>query len=364
MLFAMSDPAPSEKAPRRSFLFPFYPLVRGWLLSAVGWAAFFFALGLQIASALPANAAEVFRMLLVPWLAWSVLSPVLFRAVDRRPVEGVRSPVLLLHIIAALVLSFALQALRPSSRHHREENSQAPAVSKFTRPLFGPDVFIYFAIVGVAHAFSFYRRSKERELRTVELAASLAEARLQALRMQLQPHFLFNSLNAIAALMHEDPDRAEEMLEALADFLRLTLRDSGAETTLRQEIEFAKRYLEIEKIRFGDRLTFRIDVPDEALDMGVPAMLLQPLVENSVTHGIEQKVGPGEISIRVRATATRLHLMVCDNGLGLPENPRAGVGLTNIRERLRELHGEAARLHISSAQGTKVEIELPRTTPP
>jgi signal transduction histidine kinase len=354
----MSDASAGEKT--GNFFVPFRPLVRGWLFSALGWGAFFFALGLQIASALTTNAGEVFRMLVGPWLVWSALSPVLFRAVDRRPVESIRSPVLLLHILAALALSFTLQALRPPSKHRQSENSRPSATAKYTRPFFGPDVFVYFAIVGVAHAFSFYRRSRERELRTVELAASLAEARLQALRMQLQPHFLFNSLNTIAALMHEDPDRAEEMIEALADFLRLTLRDSqGAETSLRKEIEFVQRYLDIEKIRFGERLVCRIEIPDESLDLRVPVLLLQPLVENSVTHGIERKVGPGEILIQARLECGRLHLTVRDNGLGLPANPRVGVGLANIRERLRELHGEAARLHISSAEGTTVEIELP-----
>lgn len=361
----MSEAAASEKAPRRNFFVPFRPLVRGWFFSALGWAAFFFALGLQIAAALAASAPEVFHMLFVPWLAWSALSPLLFRAVDRRPVESIRSPVLLLHIVAALAVSFCLQALRPPSKYRHSEESRQPTITKYTRPLFGPDIFVYFAIVGVAHAFSFYRRSKERDLRAVELAASLAEARLHALRMQLQPHFLFNSLNAIAALMHEDPDRAESMIEALADFLRLTLRDSqGAETTLRQEIEFVKRFLEIEKIRFGDRLAYQIDVPDETLGISVPVLLLQPLVENSVTHGIEQKIGSGEILIQARLEADRLHLSVRDNGLGIPKNPGVGVGLTNIRERLRELHGDAARFHISSMDGTLVEIELPRKARP
>jgi two-component system LytT family sensor kinase len=357
----MSERDSSKEPLRRNFFVPFRPLVRGWIFSGLGWAAFFFALGLQIASALAANAPEVFRMLIVPWLAWSLLSPVIFRAVDRKPVESIRSPVLLLHIVSALALSFAMQAIRPPSKYHSGEKSYRSSVAKFTRPIFGPDVFIYFAIVGVAHAFSFYRRSKERELRAVELAAGLAEARLKALRMQLQPHFLFNSLNAVAALMHEDPDRAEEMIEALADFLRLTLRDSqGAETSLRKEIEFVQRYLGIEKIRFGDRLTYRIDAPDETLDARVPVLLLQPLVENSVTHGIEQKVGTGEIVIQARVENERLRLTVRDNGLGMTENPPWGVGLTNIRERLRELHGDSARFHISSTQGTTVEIEFPR----
>lgn len=361
----MSETAASEKATRRNFLTPFRPLVRGWFFSALGWAAFFFALGLQIAAALGESAAEVFRMLFVPWLVWSALSPLLFRAVDRRPVESIRSPVLLLHIVAALALSFCLQALRQPPRHRPQEESRQPAVTKYTRPIFGPDVLVYFAIAGVAHAFSFYRRSKERDLRAVELAASLAEARLHALRMQLQPHFLFNSLNAIAALMHEDPDRAEAMIEALADFLRLTLRDSqGAETTLRQEIEYVRRYLEIEKIRFGERLAYKIEVPDEALGISVPVLLLQPLVENSVTHGIERKVGSGEILIQARLAADHLHLTVRDNGPGIPQNPRVGVGLSNIRERLRELHGGAARFRISSEEGTVVEIELPRKARP
>ena len=352
----MNEGPGSLKATGLSFFRPFHPLVRGWCYSALGWAAFFFVIGLQIASVVPAGASEVLRMVFVPWLAWSFLTPLLFRAVDRHPVESLRSRALLFHILAALAVTSVLQTLRPPSKHRQNETRTTRPV----RPLLGPDIFIYFAIVGVAHAFSFYRRSKERELHAVELTASLAEARLQALRMQLQPHFLFNSLNAIAALIHEDPERAEEMIEALAEFLRLTLRESqGAETPLRREIELVRRYLEIEKIRFGDRLRFDIDAPESTLDLPVPVLLLQPLAENAIRHGLEPRVGPGEIHVGARIADKKLLLTVRDDGAGMPENPHFGIGLSNIRERLRELHGDQAALLLESGGGTTVKIELP-----
>jgi LytS/YehU family sensor histidine kinase len=222
---------------------------------------------------------------------------------------------------------------------------------------------IYLALVSLAHALHFYRRSQERERRSLELSASLARARLEALKLQLQPHFLFNSLNAIAALVHKDANAADEMLGALSDLLRLTLESSGEqEMPLRRELEVVERYLAIEKVRFGDRLTFSIDAAPDTLSALVPALVLQPLVENAVRHGLEPQRRRGELSIRAARENSVLRLIVEDNGGGLPETstPREGVGLANTRARLRELYGDAATLElVSGTAGVSVKVTIP-----
>ncbi len=224
---------------------------------------------------------------------------------------------------------------------------------------------IFWGLVGVAHALRFYEHSKARERHEVELESRLARARLQALRMQLNPHFLFNTLNSIASLVHEQP-QAEEMIEALSDLLRVTLTASDrAEVTLREELHFLDRYLLIERIRFGDRLRVQKQVEPAALDAVVPILILQPLVENAVKHGIEARIGPGMIRIAVRRDGDALRLEVSDNGRGLGADGDAklkeGVGLTNTRSRLKELYGGRASLDLRPGEtgGLSAQIEIP-----
>ena len=228
------------------------------------------------------------------------------------------------------------------------------------------EVLTYAAIVTVWHALDYHRKFREREGRAAELEAHLAQARLQALKMQLHPHFLFNTLNGIAALNYEDPQAANRMLARLGELLRLTLDDHGApEVSLRQELEFTRRYLELEQIRLGDRLTVHLDIAPEALDAGVPNLLLQPLVENAIRHGIAPYSARGEISIHAQRNNGALHLRVADNGPGPAGNPRPsdgpGVGLKNTRARLRQLYGDAQRLELKNAEhgGGLIEITLP-----
>jgi two-component sensor histidine kinase len=223
---------------------------------------------------------------------------------------------------------------------------------------FGFRLPTYLAIVCAAHALHFYRRSQERE----RLEASLAKARLEALKMQLQPHFLFNSLNAITALVHKDADAAEEMLAALADLLRLTLETSGdQELPLQRELKFVESYLAIEHVRFGDRLRFQLDIDPETRGALVPNFLLQPLVENAVRHGLEPRSGEGLLTVEAKRDRETLRLAVSDNGVGLPNAaaPPEGIGLRNTRERLRELYGDKASLDLRNAKGLRVEVSLP-----
>jgi LytS/YehU family sensor histidine kinase len=217
---------------------------------------------------------------------------------------------------------------------------------------------IYLALASAAHALLFYRREQER-------AVGLARAKLDALRMQLQPHFLFNAMNSIAELTHRDVEAAEKMLTNLSDLLRLTLETSGEhELPLRRELQFVESYLAVEHARFGERLRFQFDVADDTLAAMVPAFLLQPLVENAVRHGLAPRNAPGLIVVAARKLGKVLHLSVSDDGVGLPaEKPsRVGIGLANTHARLRELYGSEAKIEIRSVQGVTIDIHLPFRT--
>ena len=173
------------------------------------------------------------------------------------------------------------------------------------------EMMTYWAIIGFWHATAYYRVAQDRALKASRLETRLAEAQLQALQRQLHPHFLFNTLNAISALMHRDVEAADQMLARLSDLLRIALDQRGAqEVALKDELEFLEKYLEIEQTRFGDRLVVRYDVEAETLDAQVPNLILQPLVENSVRHAVAVRIEPGLIEIRARRVGTNLELSV------------------------------------------------------
>ena len=198
------------------------------------------------------------------------------------------------------------------------------------------EMMTYWAVVGLSHALDFHRESQEQRLAAAQLGTRLAEARLQSLQSQLNPHFLFNTLHTISALMHRDTEAADAMLARLSDLLRLSLdRISTQQVTLKEEMDFLQKYIEIERTRFGDRLEVRIDIEPETLDASVPNLLLQPLVENAIRHGIAQKVGGGLLEIKAAREENELCLLVRDTGPGLSaatlsahsarRNPRLGA---------------------------------------
>jgi two-component system LytT family sensor kinase len=229
------------------------------------------------------------------------------------------------------------------------------------------DVLVYWSLVGVCQAITNFRSSQERERRAAELEARLTSAKLQALRMQINPHFLFNTLNSIAALVYVNPRAADEMLGDLGELLRRSLDSiEDQETTLAQELDFVGVYLSIEQKRFGERLRLEQRVPDELMKALVPALILQPLVENAIRHGIEPQRGPGLISIEARREDQQLHLMVRDNGRGMsgadPNSAvRRGIGLANTQARLQGLYGQSQGFSLGKAepQGCRVDIHLP-----
>jgi len=226
------------------------------------------------------------------------------------------------------------------------------------------DALTYGLLLCLAHGGLFYGRYRERERQAVLLENRLNEARLHTLQAQLQPHFLFNALNGIATLVRRDPAAAEEMITSLSDLLRLALGQSRQqEIPLAQELDFLNRYLEIQQMRFQDRLSVGRDIEPAALACAVPALLLQPLVENAIRHGLEPSGEPGMVSLRAARHGDRLVLTVEDNGVGLGQGGvgGTGVGLTNVRERLAALYpgGHEFAIGDRPGGGVTVRISLP-----
>ncbi|HEX4682701.1 MAG TPA: histidine kinase [Gemmatimonadaceae bacterium] len=220
------------------------------------------------------------------------------------------------------------------------------------------DAVMYCMFVAVHHAIVYYRVSKDRALRASQLEARLAQAQLQMLRMQLQPHFLFNTLHSISALMHKDVRRADSMVAALSDLLRMSLQNIGAqEVALQSELEFLQRYVEIMRLRFGNRLQVSVEVDPETRDARVPNLFLQPLVENSFRHGFGD-LGQGSIAITVRRDGDMLRCDVVDDGRGLRAGHKEGVGLASTRQRLAHLYGERHTFALRGAPGEGVHVTM------
>ena len=222
--------------------------------------------------------------------------------------------------------------------------------------------FFYAVIVGVAHAVDYYRMYRSGELRASQLESELRQSQLELLKSQLQPHFLFNTLNAVNALIYEDPKAADRIITRLGELLRMSLALGSQQVVpLDYEMEFVRAYLDIQQTRLGDRLRVHIDIPEELRDAQVPALLLQPLVENAVLHGIAPVVRGGLVSITARRSGERLELSVTDTGSGLHTPMRERIGLSNVRHRLRHLYGDGHAMQAArhEPQGTQVQILIP-----
>lgn len=224
------------------------------------------------------------------------------------------------------------------------------------------DLLIYWVILVIQRGLESQRRLRDERLRRVQLESQLAQSQLRTLRVQLQPHFLFNTLNAISALALSEPMQARQMIGRLGDLLRLTLEESHAlEVPLSRELEVLSCYLAIQQVRFQDRLSTSLDVAMDTMHATVPSMILQPLVENALHHGLQDKPERGRLQIVSRREGDQLYLRVDDDGLGLPEGVCEGLGLGNTRARLQVLFGEAASVALASRAegGTRVELRFP-----
>ena len=259
------------------------------------------------------------------------------------------------HLALIGALRFYLQTLRGGS----PVLSNA-IVDSFFRTL-DQFMMVYWALVGLQHAVDNYFQARAREVRSARLEARLMESQLQALQQQLQPHFLFNTLHAISTLVHRDPERADLMIERLSDLLRITLRKVAVqEVELAEELEYLRAYLDIEQVHFGSRLRieYRIDVA--AMDVLVPTLILQPIVENAIRHGLEPMTRTGTLTVEAQADGDTLWLRVRDDGAGLPKSwtRREGVGLTNTRSRIDRLYGEQAALTVRENPGGGVLVDM------
>lgn len=378
------------------------PILAGLGIFVLVWLALILAFAAQLVfgASFPWNAA--IRTSALDWLPWVVLSPLVCWLAFRFPLErGKLATNIPLHLLACFLVVTAcgwlVDTLAPrpvpgpgpraearraardfpppnreglppppleAVRRARDLNRRAIwATVALTRSKL--NVPVYWVIVSAAHALALYRRVQERDRRALELTAGLSQAKLQALRLQLQPHFLFNTLNAIATLVHRDADAADEMITHLSELLRVSLEVSDQEVTLGREMELLDHYLAIERTRLGDRMQVRKEIDLAVMDALVPALMLQTLVENAVRHGIEPRAGPGTVVIKAAREGDRLSITIEDNGAGLKlvgsQTGRRGIGLANSESRLRELYGDHGRITLREppSGGLAVELEIP-----
>jgi len=225
--------------------------------------------------------------------------------------------------------------------------------------VFGSIAVLYFTLK--ANAEHMAAELKQKELNEERLTRLKMKAELEALQAKINPHFLFNALNSIASLISENPKAAESTVEKLSELFRYTLKDANKSTvTIGEELEIVRTYLEIEKVRFGDRLQYTINYDGSVLDLRVPALIIQPLVENSIKHGIANTIQGGSILIDVRKNETTCRIMVQDNGKGFQADTREnGFGLRSIQERLNYMYNDKATLEIIRGNPTQIIITLP-----
>lgn len=321
----------------------------------------------------------------VPWLkfvgdyldssVWAFLTPFILLGVSRFPIERrTWRRAVPVHLVAGLAASlFWLPELHASrlalSVFFDDASLFRDLSASMVFRVIVEGLLLYTQILAIGHGMHYYREYSARDLSASRVEAQLARAQLQILRMQLHPHFLFNTLNTISALIHKDVRAADRMLALLGDLLRDSFEKLGSqEVALKQELDFLDRYLEIEQTRFQDRLVVDKDIAVETLDALVPNLILQPLVENAIRHGIARRAGAGRIELRAWRNNGMLSVQIRDDGPGLPTDApvatRGGVGLANSQARLEQLYGKRHRFELSNRPegGFEVLLEFPFRT--
>jgi two-component system LytT family sensor kinase len=286
---------------------------------------------------------ELLIGLLSYWYVWAVLFPFIvwlgrrFPLGDRPAGRSLRWHIpafILVPVLHIAIYALFLHAVDGAERPFLKTSIWLMKSGLFFRYL------TYAFLLATSYSIDYFRHYRERELRTSRLEAKLAEAQLQTLRSQIHPHFFFNTLNAISSLMHKDVEAADEAISRLADLLRATLEFNGAqEVTLRQELDLLEEYIEIEKLRLGERLSVSIEAEQEAYEAMVPNFLLQPIVENAIRYGVAPKSTRGRVILTARCRGAELEIQVEDDGPGLPPAYKEGIGIGNTRGRLRQLYG-------------------------
>jgi signal transduction histidine kinase len=357
--------------------------LRAWGISSAAWTLA--TVLLVTSSYLVTMSYPAYRMkgVSVPWVQflgewvrfqfWAFVSPFIFWGVWRAPIR--RPGVLRLvvcHVLAGLTVSAVLvmpmQLARQLMSLFVEDRIPMPTSALWFGGILLNNLFAYLDVVAIAHAVHFARETRAGQLRASRLEAQLAQAQLQSLKAQLHPHFLFNTLNSVSSLVHRDVEAADRIIALLSDLLRHSLElPPDALVPLRRDLEFLGRYLEIEKTRYKDRLRLRVDVSPDALDAEVPSLILQPIVENAIRHGIARRSRAGIVEIRAWQEGEDLVLEVRDDGPGLPESGMFaghGVGLANTEARLKQHYPNRFRFELTNHPegGLVVRMGFPFTT--
>lgn len=316
---------------------------------------------------------RIFSWSILTWLAWAPLTLVIVWLARRYSLIGdAWKSSLLVHVPAFLLISAAHTAAATAitgAVQPFDDMGTSPKTfwAGFVSRLpgaFGSDLLIYAGVVGVCYALDYYRKYREREVAATRLEAQLAQAQLDALRMQLHPHFLFNTLNSIVGLVRDNKNNAAvNMLVGLSDLLRHTLdHSSRQQIELREELNFIKLYLSIQEMRFSDRLQIEFDIDPATTKAMVPNLILQPLTENALRHGIARRAERGVVGVSSSAVDGQLRLIVYDNGAGLPDdwqlNGSAGIGLANTVARLQQLYDDEHQFDIRNRAGGGVEVVM------
>jgi hypothetical protein len=313
------------------------------------------------------------RVTYLEYALWTVFTLPILWLTSRFSIEGGRRVGrLAAFLVLGLLIAVAMDALLLAAREElltplgRFRRRPPPAVFGLVGGLgFLDDLMVYFAVLGAGVARDYFLRYRARLRETVRLQGQLAQARLDALRAQLNPHFLFNTLNAVSALVERDPKGVRKMIARLSDLLRYTLDEStDAEVPLRRELDLLGEYVELMQIRFQGRLQVMMQIDEDVGDALVPNLVLQPILENAIKHGVGRVTGRGEIVIRARRAADALLVTIADNGPGPGPAVGTGVGLRNTNERLREMYGPgfAVTLSRGAAGGTEATILVPYHT--
>lgn len=306
------------------------------------------------------------------WYVWALLTPPILWVARKYPFDRqIWGRVVLVHVIGVFLFTFLHSAGSSWARVLTVDWLKPERAIPFSRALrerfvlnFDYEAITYWFLVGISHALDYRRQKEERAIHAANLQTRLAEANLEALQRQLHPHFLFNTLHTISALMHRNTDAADAMLARLSDLLRLTLdRVRVRQLPLQEELDFIEKYLEIERARYGDRLRVVMDIDPTVLDAAVPSLVLQPLVENALRHGIGPKVGGGCVEIVARREpGDTLCLVVRDDGYGVPADELSalneGVGVSNTRARLMHLYGDRHRFAFRVPRGGGLEVTI------
>jgi hypothetical protein len=351
---------------------PWWSLARRALVIWAGWTLYaLFAASqnfLSMAYSTSVDWKPAFRYAALDAYAWAILTPLVFLVAAK---FGIRRRswwwAVPLQFVASILFSWAHLLLFVRGLPLLDYHLTRSAVQSVLRAKLHSDLLTCWVLIAVRHGIEYYRQSRLREIKAAQLEARLVQAQVQVLKMQLQPHFLFNTLHAISALMYRDLAAADRMMARLSDFLRLTLDSAGVDLVpLKREIEFMDKYLEIEQIRFGERLSIIRTIQPDTLDILVPNLMLQPLVENAIRHSIAPRAAGGRIEIVASRVVALLRITIRDDGPGAAGEIKEGVGLSNIRARLLQLYGDEHRLEMGNdaGGGFRVTLEIPARMQP